>query len=101
MAHILCQIFTFYLFQAFRKGLNEYLNKFAYKNAFTEDLWDSLGKASGKPVREVMSTWTSKMGFPVLQVCNILIRYIYGNYRKQTLTSLTLVSVCLDKTMRK
>ena len=66
-------IFTFYLFQAFRKGLNEYLNKFAYKNAFTEDLWDSLGKASGKPVREVMSTWTSKMGFPVLQVCNILI----------------------------
>lgn len=53
--------------QAFRKGLNEYLNKFAYRNAFTEDLWDSLGKASGKPVREVMSTWTSQMGFPVLE----------------------------------
>jgi len=54
--------------EAFRKGLNQYLNKFAYKNAFTEDLWDSLGEASGKPVREVLGSWTSQMGFPVLQV---------------------------------
>ncbi|XP_067928547.1 puromycin-sensitive aminopeptidase-like [Watersipora subatra] len=58
--------------EAFRKGLNQYLSKFAYKNAFTEDLWDSLAEASGKPVREVLSTWTSQMGFPVLQVSETL-----------------------------
>ena len=67
------------LFKAFRKGLNQYLNKFAYKNAFTEDLWDSLALASGKPVREVMSTWTSQMGFPVLQVIYILITDLSDN----------------------
>nr|CAB3264421.1 puromycin-sensitive aminopeptidase-like [Phallusia mammillata] len=53
---------------SFQKGMNLYLNKHAYKNAFTEDLWESLGEASGKPVEKVMSTWTSKMGYPVLDV---------------------------------
>ena len=33
--------------------MNAYLTKHAYKNAFTEDLWDALGEASGKPVRKV------------------------------------------------
>lgn len=52
----------------FRKGMNQYLTKFQYSNAFTEDLWDALGKASGKPVQNVMSTWTQQMGFPVIKV---------------------------------
>jgi len=33
--------------------MNLYLNKHAYKNAFTEDLWEALGEASGKPVEKV------------------------------------------------
>jgi len=52
----------------FRKGMHEYLTKFQYKNAFTEDLWASLGEASGKPVNKVMTTWTKQMGFPMLSV---------------------------------
>lgn len=52
----------------FKKGLHNYLVKFSYKNAFTEDLWRALGDASGKPVERVMSTWTKQMGFPVLDV---------------------------------
>ncbi|XP_021340205.1 puromycin-sensitive aminopeptidase-like [Mizuhopecten yessoensis] len=52
----------------FRKGMNQYLTKFQYSNAFTEDLWDALGKASGKPVKDIMSTWTQQMGFPVIKV---------------------------------
>jgi len=52
----------------FRKGMHEYLTKFQYKNAFTEDLWASLGEASGKPVNKVMTTWTKQMGFPMLTV---------------------------------
>ncbi|KAH3753711.1 hypothetical protein DPMN_188354 [Dreissena polymorpha] len=54
--------------QDYRKGMNAYLTKFAYKNTFTEDLWAALGDASGKPVGEVMTTWTKQMGFPVIKV---------------------------------
>lgn len=52
----------------FRKGLNLYLTKFAYKNTLTEDLWGSLEEASDKPVHKLMDTWTSQMGFPTIQV---------------------------------
>lgn len=56
------------LIQDFRKGMNGYLTKFAYKNTFTEDLWASLEAASGKPVGKVMETWTKQMGYPVIKV---------------------------------
>ncbi|XP_029649744.1 puromycin-sensitive aminopeptidase [Octopus sinensis] len=52
----------------FKKGMNSYLTKFMYKNAATEDLWDALESASGKPIKRVMSTWTSQMGYPVVKV---------------------------------
>lgn len=52
----------------FRKGMNQYLTKFMYKNAATEDLWNCLETASGKPIKAVMSTWTSQMGYPVVNV---------------------------------
>ncbi|XP_071942533.1 puromycin-sensitive aminopeptidase-like [Antedon mediterranea] len=52
----------------FKTGLNQYLTKFKYSNAFTEDLWESLEKASSKPVGRIMNAWTKEMGFPVLKV---------------------------------
>jgi len=52
----------------FRKGMHAYLTKHAYKNTFTEDLWEALGAASGKPIADIMSTWTKQMGFPVIKV---------------------------------
>ncbi|PIO38912.1 hypothetical protein AB205_0151840 [Aquarana catesbeiana] len=52
----------------FRKGMNQYLIKFQEKNAATEDLWESLEQASGKPIAAVMSTWTKQMGFPLIYV---------------------------------
>lgn len=52
----------------FVKGVSQYLNKFKYGNAKTEDLWDSLSEASGKDVRKVMNIWTKKVGFPVISV---------------------------------
>ncbi|KAL4648404.1 puromycin-sensitive aminopeptidase [Arapaima gigas] len=52
----------------FRKGMNVYLMKFQHKNASTEDLWDCLEEASGKPVAAVMSSWTKQMGFPIIVV---------------------------------
>lgn len=52
----------------FVKGVSQYLSKFKYGNAKTEDLWDSLSQASGKDVRKVMDIWTKKVGFPVITV---------------------------------
>ncbi|GCB65116.1 hypothetical protein scyTo_0009924, partial [Scyliorhinus torazame] len=52
----------------FRKGMNLYLTKFQNKNAATEDLWNCLEKASGKPINAVMSSWTKQMGFPLIYV---------------------------------
>lgn len=53
----------------FRRGMNLYLTRHQYKNAFTEDLWAALEEASGKPVGAVMGTWTKQMvSFKLLQM---------------------------------
>ncbi|CAG2116436.1 unnamed protein product, partial [Medioppia subpectinata] len=52
----------------FRKGLHLYLDQHKYGNTVTDDLWTSLQKASDRPVREVMNTWTKQKGYPVITV---------------------------------
>lgn len=52
----------------FRLGLKNYLNKFKYSNATTEDLWNSLGESSQKNIREFMGCWTLQKGYPWLSV---------------------------------
>ncbi|HMS23050.1 MAG TPA: M1 family metallopeptidase [Candidatus Levybacteria bacterium] len=52
----------------FRVGLHSYLTKHSYANAKTEDLWDSLGKTSGKNVLKIMQNWTKKPGYPLITV---------------------------------
>nr|XP_023015706.1 puromycin-sensitive aminopeptidase-like [Leptinotarsa decemlineata] len=52
----------------FRKGMHLYLVKHQYNNTFTEDLWAALTEASSKPIAEIMSTWTTQLGFPVVKV---------------------------------
>ncbi len=53
---------------AFRRGLNIYLNRHSYANARTTDLWTALEESSGQPVNTIMSSWTGQMGYPVLDV---------------------------------
>uniref|UniRef100_A0A665U1C4 Puromycin-sensitive aminopeptidase n=1 Tax=Echeneis naucrates TaxID=173247 RepID=A0A665U1C4_ECHNA len=57
-----------HLISDFGKGMNAYLLKFQNKNASTEDLWDCLEQASGKPIAAVMGSWTKQMGFPIIVV---------------------------------
>ena len=54
--------------EAFRKGINRYLDRHQYRNAATRDLWDALGEASGQPVAEMMDSWVQQTGYPVLDV---------------------------------
>lgn len=44
-----------------------YLKKHAYSNATTEDLWNSLGATSRKPVRQLMNTWVRQIGYPIIE----------------------------------
>ncbi|XP_026480083.1 puromycin-sensitive aminopeptidase-like protein [Ctenocephalides felis] len=52
----------------FQLGIKAYLNKHKYKNTQTEDLWKAFEDASGKPVGDVMNTWTKQKGYPILKV---------------------------------
>ena len=49
---------------AFRRGINGYLEKHRHGNATTADLWTALGEASGRPVGEIMDSWTKQTGHP-------------------------------------
>ena len=53
---------------ALRKGLNRYLTRHAFGNATTDDLWQAIEEASGKPVQAMMSSYTRQPGYPVLIV---------------------------------
>ncbi len=54
--------------EVFRQGLHKYLSANKYQNAQTVDLWDALEEVSRQPVTEIMNTWTSQMGYPVVSV---------------------------------
>jgi puromycin-sensitive aminopeptidase len=54
--------------ETFRRGLVRYLLAHAYANARTEDLWAALAHVSGKPVKDIMDTWTKQPGYPVVEV---------------------------------
>ena len=52
----------------FTQGLQSYLNKFKYKNATTNDLWNELNESSKKDVKSLMRNWTLKKGYPLVTV---------------------------------
>jgi tricorn protease interacting factor F2/3 len=52
----------------FRNGLKYYLTKHKFSNAEGQDLWNSIGKVSHKPVSSMMKTWIDQIGYPVVDV---------------------------------
>ncbi|OJJ42425.1 hypothetical protein ASPZODRAFT_77027 [Penicilliopsis zonata CBS 506.65] len=54
----------------FLRGVQLYIRRHAFGTATTDDLWDALTQSSGgkQDVRQLMSVWTSRVGFPVLTV---------------------------------
>ena len=54
--------------ELFRKGVQVYMKKFAYKNAEREDLWKVLSETSGKDVAKFMDSWVAQPGFPEVKV---------------------------------
>ena len=56
--------------EAFRAGLKSYFEKFAYKNTVGNNLWQELESASGQPIVNLMNTWISQPGLPIVSVSN-------------------------------
>lgn len=60
----------------FRQGLTNYLKKYAYANAETNDLWNVLNDEahvqnvldSKMTVKGIMDTWTLQAGYPIISV---------------------------------
>ncbi|KAL0133266.1 hypothetical protein PUN28_000801 [Cardiocondyla obscurior] len=60
----------------FKKGLSNYLNQKAYKNADQDDLWNALTKQAqmdkvlepNVTVKDIMNTWTLQAGYPLVTV---------------------------------
>lgn len=51
-----------------QKALSSYMEKYAWKNAKTEDLWSVLSAESGIQVNKMMDSWTKQKGYPVISV---------------------------------
>mgnify|MGYP001566580248 CR=1 FL=1 len=51
----------------FREGVQKYLNKYQYKNAVAQDLWDALSEISDVPIKEIMESWIKQKNFPLVE----------------------------------
>src|SRR3984893_3434532 len=54
--------------QPFRDGIRTYLAAHQYSNTTTEDFWESLEFATGKPIKKIASGWMEQPGFPLIKV---------------------------------
>lgn len=52
----------------FKKGLQIYMKRHQYSNTETFHLWNAWEESSGRAIKDMMSSWTEQMGFPILQV---------------------------------
>jgi len=59
--------------KAFHSGLENYLQKYKFGNAISDNLWECFSQATADDgqkinVKSVMDTWTLQMGYPVINV---------------------------------
>ncbi|HLM91080.1 MAG TPA: M1 family metallopeptidase [Thermoplasmata archaeon] len=52
----------------FRAGVTDYLERYRYSNARTEDLWDAFARASQEPIATMIAPWIDRPGHPVVTV---------------------------------
>ena len=55
----------------FRTGINAYLQAHAYANATSEDFWNAIAAASGKPVDRILPTFITQVGAPLVDVSRL------------------------------
>jgi len=53
---------------AWRNGVRAYMQKHKYSNTVSDDLWNSIEKAAGKPVKAIAHDFTLQPGVPLVRV---------------------------------
>ncbi len=92
-ASILRMIEAYTGVEDFRKGVQNYLERYKFSNATGIDLWNSLDESSGREVARIMTEWIGKPGHPVVSVTidqgRIILRQerflLSGNHEKKTI----------------
>lgn len=54
--------------ELFLKGVSNYLKKYPFGNAKSDDLWDAISEVSGKNITELVEPWIRAVGYPSLNV---------------------------------
>ncbi|HVW06576.1 MAG TPA: M1 family metallopeptidase [Vicinamibacterales bacterium] len=54
--------------EAFRRGVNAYLEAHRYGNATSADFWTAVARASGQPVDRIMPSFVNEPGVPLVDV---------------------------------
>ncbi|MEM4246258.1 MAG: M1 family metallopeptidase [Candidatus Bathyarchaeia archaeon] len=67
-ASVLRMIEAFIGEDSFRKGVSQFLTRFAYSNAAGDELWAALEEASSQQVRTIMKRWIETPGYPAVTV---------------------------------
>lgn len=52
----------------FLKGVSNYLKKYPFGNAKSDDLWDSISEVSGQNITKLIEPWIRSVGYPALIV---------------------------------
>lgn len=55
----------------FRNGLTSYFKDMAYHNATADDLWQHLSDTSEQDIKQLMSNWLTRPGYPVVTVSHV------------------------------
>ncbi|KFM57066.1 Endoplasmic reticulum aminopeptidase 1, partial [Stegodyphus mimosarum] len=69
-ASLLSMLANFLGMDTLKNGLSNYLNKYRFQNARTEDLWNAFSEAESSHINvtQVMDTWTRQKGYPLITV---------------------------------
>ncbi|KAL9669119.1 hypothetical protein QQ045_006661 [Rhodiola kirilowii] len=67
-AYVVRMLHTYLGPETFQHSIASYIKEFSWSSVDSENLWTALEKASGKPVKNVMSQWLKVTGFPVVSV---------------------------------
>jgi len=54
--------------EVFRAGVNRYLKEHAYGNATSQDFWNTLASVSHKPVDQIMASFVTQPGAPMVNL---------------------------------
>lgn len=54
--------------EGFQSGVKKYLERFKFKSAVTENLWEEIEDNVNFKVSSFLDTWTNQMGYPVISI---------------------------------